>query len=86
MPWVVVGLARLLSYFVSHGIMTPFLERLGIASGLAALDRQGSVLVASLLTQSMGLAAGAALAGMLISGTDYSRFGWLCFAGYAEAS
>jgi MFS transporter, DHA1 family, inner membrane transport protein len=162
-PWVVVGLAALLCYMMSFGAVGPYMERLGVASGLdvatvgkvlgagsiggmvgaalatwlgtragrawplflgifcsigslwllvngmqpatytaaavvlmlaamftgpyvmgslAALDRQGRVLVTGLMMQAVGLAAGPALAGLLVTGDNYVRVGWFGIAGY----
>lgn len=33
-PWAALGLLALLSYFISFGAVSPYLERLGVASGL----------------------------------------------------
>ena len=163
-PWAALGLVALLSYFISFGAVGPFMERLGVASGLeaasvgrvlgagsaagiagaalatwlgiragrawpfciavccsigslwllvggmrpatfvvaaiivnaaalftgpyvlgslAALDRQGRVLVTGLMMQAIGLAAGPALAGLLIADGSYARVGWLGIVGYS---
>jgi predicted MFS family arabinose efflux permease len=162
-PWAMAGLAALLCYMTSFGAVGPYMERLGVASGLgvttvgkvlgagsaggmvgaalatwlgtrvgrawplcagifcsigslwllvngmqpatyaaaavvlmlaamftgpyvmgslAALDRQGRVLVTGLMIQAVGLAAGPALAGLLVAGDNYVRVGWFGIAGY----
>ena len=76
MPSVVTGLTALLFYFISHGAVTAYMERLGVASGLG-VDTVGKVLGAG---AAAGI-AGSALASWLNTRLGLARplcFGILC--------